>query len=73
MIEQNSIIKLGGKYDYVVIFSTVYENENYVFLTNVDLPADSAFYKVSNDSHLEIVKDGEIIKKLLEIFNEQNK
>ena len=68
MIEQNSIIKLGGKYEYVVVFSTIYNDCNYIFITNIENNADSAFYKVGNDSNLEIVKDDETISKLLELY-----
>lgn len=73
MLEQGSLIKLADKYEYVVVFSTMYEGSNYVFVTNTELPVDSCFFKNNGDGSLERVKDENIIKTLLNIYQSSNK
>ena len=36
MFAEGNIIKLGENTNYVVVFSTMYNNENYIFVTNED-------------------------------------
>lgn len=71
MLKENSVLKLGEKYEYIVVFSTMYEGYNYVYLTNLDNHADSCFYKNTNDGHLEIVKDNILFNNLLKLFEER--
>ena len=73
MIKQGSIIKLGNKYEYVVVFSTMYNDSNYIFVTNLDTPEDSCFYKNDNSGKLELVKDDITIKALLNLYDNSNK
>ena len=73
MLEQGSLIKLANKYEYMVVFSTMYNESNYVFLTNTELPIDSCFFKNNGNGSLERVKDENIIKELLNIYQNSNK
>lgn len=72
MLKEGSIIKLGGKYEYVVVFSTTYKNSNYIFVTNIDTPEDSCFYENDNSGRLHLVKDCNVIKALLELYENKN-
>ena len=71
MFTEGNIIKLGENTNYVVVFSTMYNNENYIFVTNEDNFFDSKFYKNKNFKNLEIVENGEIIKELLNIYQKR--
>lgn len=71
MLEEGTIVKLGGLYEYVVVFSTMFDDSNYVFVTNVDFPDDSCFYKNNNDGRLELVKDMYIILALTSLYKKR--
>ena len=49
----------------------MYNNDNYIYVTNVDNFMDSNFYKNDNTGHLELVKDEETLLALLNIYKEK--
>lgn len=73
MLEEGTIVKLGDKYEYVVVYSTMYNDSNYVFVTNIDKPDDSVFYKNTNDGKLELVEDMYTVLALFSLYNKKVK
>lgn len=71
MLKEGSIITLGNNHKYNIIFSTILNNDNYIFVSNIDNIVDSCFYKANDEKHLELVKDNEIIEKLLQQYKEK--
>ncbi len=71
MLEEGTVIKLGNKYEYVVVFSTMYNESNYVFVTNIEMPEDSSFYKVGNNGKLEYIEDMNTVFALLDLYNKK--
>ena len=71
MIEEGNIITLGENHKYNVVFSTILNDENYIFLSNIDNIVDSCFYKVNGPNRLKLVKDNKIIDILLEKYKEK--
>lgn len=71
VFKEGSVITLENNYNYAVIFSTMYNNDNYIYVTNVDNFMDSKFYKNDNTGHLELVKDEETFLALLNIYKEK--
>ena len=71
MLEEGTIVKLGGLYEYVVVFSTMFDDSNYVFVTNVDFPDDSCFYKNNNDGKLELVEDMYTVLALTSLYKKK--
>ena len=71
MIKEGSVITLGNNHKYNVIFSTVLNNDNYIFVSNIDNLIDSCFYKANNEKRLELVKDSKIIDALLRQYKDR--
>ena len=71
MVKEGSIITLGNNHKYIVIFSTVFNNDNYIFVSNIDNIIDSCFYKANDEKHLELVKNNEIINVLLKQYKDR--
>ena len=71
MIEENTIITLGENHRYLVAFSTIYNNINYVFLTNIDNVLDTYFYEYKGNDNLSLVKDEKLIEELLNIYKKE--
>ena len=68
MIKENSIITLGKKYKYLVCYSVMINDINYILVSNVDNPLDTCFYEYLGGKNLNLIKDEKIINKLLEMY-----
>ena len=68
MLEEGEILILSDSKKYVVTFSCIYQNDNYVFLVE-ELNVNNAFFcKYDNQNRLEEVIDKNLIDELLKIF-----
>lgn len=69
-MEIGDLVTLSNGKDYIVVKTTILNGNNYVFLITKDGISDVMICKIQNDS-LEIVKDENIIKILLENFRNE--
>ena len=67
MIQRGSIVKLNNEKEYVVISMLTHENNDYLYLTNMEDKKDYMFCK-KNGNNLDKVTDGNLIEKLLLLF-----
>ena len=68
MIKENSIITLGKNHKYLVCYSVMINNINYILVSNIDNPLDTCFYEYTGGKNLNLIKDEEVINKLLEMY-----
>ena len=73
MLEEGTVVKLGDLYEFIVVFSTMFNDSNYVFVTKTDEPELSFFYKNNNDGKLELVEDMYTILALFSLYKEKTK
>lgn len=71
MIKENSIITLGKNHKYLVCYSTVIDDINYILVSNLDNPLDTCFYEYNGGKNLNLVKNQKIITKLLEMYEKE--
>ena len=71
MLKEGNVVTLKNKYKYDVLFSTIYNNDNYILLSNQNNFFDSSFYKYNNLKNLEFVKDINIIQILIKKFEKK--
>lgn len=70
MLNRGEILTLDDNKKYSVVFSTEYNNKNYVYLIDQDDYTNTMFCEFDNDKGLEEVTDQEIIEQLMTKFNE---
>lgn len=71
MIEEGSILTLGENHRYLVAFSTMYDNKNYIFVTNVDNMLDTCFYEYTGGTNLSLVTNQKLLNKLLKEYKKE--
>ena len=69
MLMQGEIITLDNDKEYTVVFSTVYEDNNYIYAINNNEIEDVTFFKYEDDCLYE-VEDSEMNLKLMSLFFE---
>ncbi len=70
-MKENTILTLNGSYKYLVIYSTIYNNKNYIYITNINNPLDTSFFEYTGDDRLKRVKDIKLFTKLLKKYKEE--
>ena len=70
-MKENTILTLNGSYKYLVIYSTIYNNKNYIYITNVNNPLDTSFFEYTGDDRLKRVKDIKLVTELLKKYKEE--
>lgn len=75
MLEQGNVLTLSDNKEYSIVFSTKYNNSNYIYIIDQDDYNNTMFCKFNDvDDELEEVTDKKIIENLLLLFLEsQNK
>jgi len=68
MLNQGEILTLSDNRKYSVVFTTRYENVDYVYLIDQDDYTNTMFCKYDNNNGLEEVSDSNIIEELLKLF-----
>ena len=69
MLMQGEVINLDNDKEYTVVFSTNFENSNYVYAINNSDIEDVTFFKCEDDSVYE-VEDSDMNLKLMNLFYE---
>ena len=69
---QGEVLTLDNDKEYMVVFSTMYEGNNYIYAINNNDVEDVTFFKCDDDSVYE-VEDSEMILKLMNMFYESAK
>lgn len=70
-MKENTILTLNGSYKYLVIYSTIYNNKNYIYITNINNPLDTSFFEYTGDDTLKRVKDVKLFTELLKKYKEE--
>lgn len=70
MLNQGEILTLSDNRKYSVVFTTRYENVDYVYLIDQDDYTNTMFCKYDNNNGLEEVSDYNIIETLLKLFSQ---
>lgn len=70
-MKENTILTLNGSYKYLVIYSTIYNNKNYIYITNINNPLDTSFFEYTGDDTLKRVKDIKLFTELLKKYKEE--
>jgi hypothetical protein len=73
MLNQGEILTLNDNKKYSVVFSTTYNNENYVYLIDQDDYTNTMFCEYDNENGLEEVSDSDILENLMKLFVESQK
>lgn len=68
MLEQGEILTLDDNKKYIVVFSCIYQEENYAYLVEQQNYKNTMFCKFDNQNGLEEVTDQNIITEILRIF-----
>lgn len=68
MLSQGKVLTLDDNKKYSVVFTTRYENVNYVYLIDQDDYTNNMFCKYDNNDELEEINDPNIIEILLKLF-----
>ncbi len=70
-MKENMILTLNGSYKYLVVYSTIYNNKNYIYITNIDNPLDTCFFEYTGADRLKRVKDVKLFTELLKKYKEE--
>lgn len=73
MLNQGEILTLNDNKKYSVVFSTIYNNESYVYLIEQDDYTNTMFCEYDNENGLEEVNDSDILENLMKLFVESQK
>lgn len=73
MLNQGEILTLNDNKKYSVVFSTTYNNKNYVYLIDQDDYTNTMFCEYDNENGLEEVSDTDILENLMKLFVESQK
>lgn len=73
MLNQGEILTLDDNKKYSVVYSTTYNNKNYVYLIDQDDYTNTMFCEFDNDKGLEEVTDSNIIEELLKLYSSSQK
>ena len=68
MLNQGEILTLDDNKKYSVVYSTEYNNKNYVYLIDQDDYTNTMFCEFDNDKGLEEVTDSNIVEELLKLY-----
>lgn len=70
MLNQGEILTLNDNKKYSVVFTTSFNNKNYVYLIDQDDYTNTMFCEYDNNNGLEEVSDPTIIEELLKLFTQ---
>ena len=70
MLEQGEILTLNDNKQYSVVFSTLINSKNYVYLIDQDNYENTVLCEFDNNNGLEEVIEPEIIEQIMIKFNE---
>ena len=70
MLKESELLTLDDGKKYVVVFSTMYNNENYAFLIDQDDYENTMVCKYDNNDGLEEVTDQSIIEQIMKLYIE---
>ena len=73
MLNQGEILTLNDNKKYSVVFSTTYNNKNYVYLIDQDDYTNTMFCEYDNEKGLEEISDSNILESLMKLFVESQK
>lgn len=68
MLEQGELLTLSNNKEYAVVSSIIYQGCNYVYILDTETYKDYKLCKYV-DEELTVVKDEELLKKLIVKFN----
>lgn len=68
MLNQDKVLTLSDNKKYSIVFTTRYENIDYVYLIDQDDYTNNMFCKYDNNDELEEVSDPNIIEILLKLY-----
>ncbi len=68
MLNQGEILTLDDNKKYSIVYSTEYNNKNYVYLIDQDDYTNTMFCEFDNDKGLEEVTDSDIVEELLKLY-----
>lgn len=71
MLKQGEVLTLSDNKKYSVVYQTVLNSINYVYLIDQDDYTNTMFCKYDNDNGLEEVVSEEIIEQLMLKFKEE--
>lgn len=70
MLNQGEMLTLDDNKKYSVVYSTEYNNKNYVYLIDQDDYTNTLFCEFDNNKGLEEVTEPEMVEQLMIKFNE---
>lgn len=70
MLNQGEMLTLDDNKKYSVVYSTEYNNKNYVYLIDQDDYTNTLFCEFDNNKGLEEVTESEMVEQLMIKFNE---
>lgn len=70
MLEQGEILTLNDNKQYSVVFSTIINSKNYVYLIDQDDYMNTMFCEFDNNNGLNEVTNPEIVEQIMIKFNE---
>ncbi len=70
MLNQGEILTLNDNKKYSVVFTTSFNNKNYVYLIEQDDYTNTMFCEYDNNNGLEEVSNPTIIEELLKLFTQ---
>ena len=71
MLKKGSILTLSNGCKYVVVYTTLYNKQEYCYIINKDDDNDSMICRLLPNSNIEIVTHKETINQFLKIFVEE--
>lgn len=77
MLEQDNIITLSNNQDYIVVYKTELDNQEFCYIMNMNDDEDSMICKVLPNKDIDIINDQKIVERFLTSFvkdtiNKQN-
>ena len=72
MLMQGEVLTLDNNKEYTVVFSTIYNNNNYIYAVNNNEIEDVTFFRCDSDSVYE-VEDSDLLINLMNLFYESAK
>ncbi len=67
MMDDNTIITLDNNQRYTIVSKINYENNNYIYLANIDTTSEFIIGKVENDE-IVIIKEQPLLSNLILTF-----
>lgn len=70
MLKQNEMLTLDDNKTYTVVFSTVYQEKNYVYLIDQEDYSNTMFCEYDDNNLIEVI-DPVLLQNLMKIFSSQ--